>query len=70
MTIYADCPHCKGSGYTMGGDEYQDCSNCRLRTREADRIRAAAEASVEAAYRDAGYADMSPLEQRTADGDR
>lgn len=70
MTVYADCPSCHGSGYFMGGDEYQECSSCRLRTREADRIRAAHEASVEAAYRDAGYGALSPLEQRAADGDR
>lgn len=48
------CETCKGSGFVMGGDEYQTCPGCRLTARriEADRIRAAAEDSVESAYRD------------------
>lgn len=52
----------------------RDCS-CKDAVREArmeldDAIRAAAEDSVEAAYRDAGFDAMSPLEQWYADGAR
>ena len=46
MTVYADCTTCRGSGLVMGGDEYQTCPGCRLRSRR--------EESVEQEWCDAG----------------
>jgi hypothetical protein len=30
---FYDCAYCNGSGQVMGGDEYQQCPDCRLRAR-------------------------------------
>ncbi len=30
---FGDCKLCDGSGLVMGGDEYQQCPECRLRAR-------------------------------------
>lgn len=51
MTAYPDCSLCAGSGLVIGGDEYQECPSCRLRSRD-HLIREAAEDHIEAAYKD------------------
>jgi hypothetical protein len=33
IIAFPDCALCDGSGQVMGGDEYQQCSDCRLRAR-------------------------------------
>ena len=68
--VFADCSCCHGRGFIVGGDGEQPCPGCNLKARAADRIRAAAEDSTEALYREAGYGALSPIEQRFADGDR
>ena len=68
--VFADCPTCRGFGSIRASDDEQPCPGCNLKARAADRIRAAAEDSTEALYREAGYGALSPIEQRFADGDR
>jgi hypothetical protein len=33
IIAFPDCALCNGSGQVMGGDEYQQCPDCRLRAR-------------------------------------
>jgi hypothetical protein len=33
IIAFPDCALCDGSGQVMGGDEYQQCPDCRLRAR-------------------------------------
>ena len=70
--VFADCSCCHGRGFIQVDWGEDECPGCRLTARriEADRIRAAAEDSTEALYREAGYGALSPIEQRFADGDR
>jgi hypothetical protein len=85
LTIIAfpDCSLCDGSGLVIGGDEYQQCPDCRLRARRngaADALALGAasllgdpdtlQSAVNAEPGWEAYSDLSPLEARFRDGDR
>jgi hypothetical protein len=80
---FPDCSLCDGSGHVMGGDEYQQCPDCRLRARRngaADALALGAasllgdpdtlQSAVNAEPGWEAYSDLSPLEARFRDGDR
>ena len=50
--VFADCPTCRGFGSIRASDDEQPCPGCNLKARAADRIRAAAEDSTEALYKE------------------
>jgi hypothetical protein len=82
ILAFPDCTLCAGSGQVMGGDEYQQCPDCRLRARrngaaDALALMASELLDTEQAQSASGselgwekYDDLSPLEARYADGDR
>ena len=57
-----------GAGLVMGGDEYQTCPGCRLRSRREERIREAHEDQVEAAYKEVYGPDVSGLSVYSVEG--
>jgi hypothetical protein len=73
---FPDCSLCDGSGQVMGGDEYQQCPDCRLRARRngaADCLALGAASLLAPPPTDAQWyaeAEGDPLWQRFLDGDR